>query len=77
MLAQIARFDPKLLYPITHRGKQAQIDLEILQARDNLVKNRTNLINHVLSPAQFQAHLRFSVGDVDVGVYNDHVKLTR
>lgn len=47
MLAQIARFDPKLLYPITHRGKQAQIDLEILQARDNLVKNRTNLINHV------------------------------
>ncbi len=45
MLAQIALFDPKLLYPTTHCGKQAQIDLEILQARDNLVKNRTNLVN--------------------------------
>ena len=49
ILCRIARFDPKLLYPITHRGKQAQIDLEILQARDALVKNRTQLINHVRS----------------------------
>ena len=47
MLARIARFDPGLLYPITHRGKQAQIDLELLQARDILVKNRANMINHV------------------------------
>jgi transposase len=47
MLARIARFDPDLLYPITHRGKQSQIDLELLQARDILVKNRANLINHV------------------------------
>ena len=47
MLARIARFDPGLLYPITHRGKQAQVDLELLQARDILVKNRANLINHV------------------------------
>ncbi len=54
MLAQIARFDPKLLYPIIHRGKQAQIDLEILQARDNLVKNRTNLINHVRGSVKAQ-----------------------
>lgn len=54
MLAQIARFDPKLLYPITHRGKQAQIDLEILQARDNLVKNRTNLINHIRGSVKAQ-----------------------
>ena len=54
MLAQIARFDPQLLYPITHQGKQAQIDLEILQARDNLVKNRTNLINHVRGSVKVQ-----------------------
>jgi len=47
MLAKIARFDPSLLYPVAHRGKQAQIDLEILQARDSLVKNRTSLINHI------------------------------
>lgn len=49
MLSRIARFDQRLLYPITHRGKQAQVDLEILQARDALVKNRTHLINHVRS----------------------------
>lgn len=54
MLAQIARFDPKLLYPITHRGKQAQVDLELLQARDTLVKNRTNLINHVRGSVKAQ-----------------------
>ena len=47
MLAQIARFDPHLLYPISHRGEQAQIDLELLQARDMLVKARMSLINHV------------------------------
>ena len=47
MLARIARFDPDLLYPITHRGKQAQVDLELLQGRDVLVKNRSSLINHV------------------------------
>jgi len=49
MLARIARFDPDLLYPITHRGEAAQIDLELLQARDILVKYRCNLINHVRS----------------------------
>ena len=54
MLAKIARFDSSLLYPITHRGKQAQIDLEILQARNSLVKNRTDLINHVRGSVKAQ-----------------------
>jgi len=47
MIARVARFDPNLLYPITHRGEAAQIDLELLQAREILVKNRANLVNHV------------------------------
>jgi transposase len=47
MLARIARFDSGLLYPITHRNEQAQADLELLKARDMLVKTRTSLINHV------------------------------
>ncbi len=47
MLARIARFDSGLLYPITHRSEQAQADLELLKARDMLVKTRTNLINQV------------------------------
>lgn len=52
MLAKIARFDPRLLYPITHRGEQAQIDLALLQSRDILVKSRTKLVNHVRSSAK-------------------------
>jgi len=49
MLGRIARFDERLLHPVNHRGKQAQVDLKILQARDSLVKSRTHLINHVRS----------------------------
>lgn len=47
MLARIARFDPKLLYPIHHRSQQAQSDLAVIKARDTLVKTRSTLISHV------------------------------
>lgn len=47
MLARIARFDPQLLHPIHHRGKEAQDDLAAIKARDELVKVRTALIAHV------------------------------
>ncbi len=46
-LARVGRLDPKLLYPIRHRGEAAQVDLARLRARDNLVRARTQLINHV------------------------------
>jgi transposase len=47
MLARLARSDPKLLSPITHRGDDAQIDLSIIRSRNNLVAARTQFINHV------------------------------
>jgi len=47
MLARLGRVDPKLLYPIRHRGKEAQKHLSVLKARDVLVAARTKLINHV------------------------------
>ncbi len=47
LLARIGRMDPKLLYPIQHRGEQAQTDLARLRARDSLVRARTQLVNHV------------------------------
>lgn len=56
MLARIARFDPQLLYPITHRGEQVQMDLQLLQSRDILVKNRSSLINHVRGSAKSLGH---------------------
>jgi transposase len=47
MLARIARFDPKLLSPIHHRGHSAHMDLALLKGRDALVRCRTSLINFV------------------------------
>lgn len=37
----------KLLHPIQHRSAEAQQDLALLRARDQLVQVRTKLINHV------------------------------
>ncbi len=49
MLARICRFDPKLLYPIEHRSRSAQMDLAVLKARDLLVRSRTGMIQFVRS----------------------------
>ena len=46
-LARLGRFDPRLLFPIRHRGARAQADLQVLRSRDALVRARTALINHV------------------------------
>ena len=46
-LARVARLDPELLAPVRHRGAQAQRDLQLLRARSNLVRARTQLINLV------------------------------
>jgi transposase len=48
-LARLARVDPALLSPVTHRGEQAQQDLQLIRARDALVQTRTKLVNHVRS----------------------------
>jgi len=48
MLARICRFDPKLLSPIEHRSRAAQMDLAVL-TRDLLVRNRTNMTQFVRS----------------------------
>jgi len=46
-LARVARMDRKLLYPIRHRGAEAQADLSVLRARGALVEARTKLVNAV------------------------------
>jgi transposase len=47
LLARLARVDPKLLSPITHRAKELREDLAVLRARDTLVASRTKLVNCV------------------------------
>lgn len=46
-LARLGRADPALLYPIRHRGEEAQVDLAVLRSRDQLVQARAHLITHV------------------------------
>ncbi len=45
MLARIGRFDPRLLYGISHMSEQHQRALVILKSRDALMGARTKLIN--------------------------------
>ncbi len=45
-LARLARVDPQLLWPLEHRGPEAQKDLALVRSRDALVVARTQLINH-------------------------------
>lgn len=46
-LARLARADVKLLHPVRHRSEQAHSELMVLRSRDQLVKARVELINHV------------------------------
>jgi transposase len=47
LLARIAKADPTLLAPITHRSEQTQADLALLTSRDQLVSCRVKLVNCV------------------------------
>ncbi|HJX83673.1 MAG TPA: IS110 family transposase [Candidatus Angelobacter sp.] len=47
MLAQLGYSNPRLLSPIQHRSVERQRDLNLLRARDALVRARTMLINSV------------------------------
>ncbi len=44
-LARFAAYDVELLSPIQHRSPERQRDLNLLQARDTLVRARTMLVN--------------------------------
>jgi len=46
-LARQGRVDIQLLHPIQHRGADAQQHLSVIRARDQLVRTRTKLINHI------------------------------
>lgn len=47
MLARLGRADLKLLRPLEHRSASRQAHLEMLKARDALVRSRTLQVNHV------------------------------
>ena len=47
MIARLARVDPQLLYPIQHSTEQSQRDLLQVKMRDNLVRQRVDIISSV------------------------------
>ena len=46
-LARLARLDPKLLYPVRHRGEGSQAHMALIRSRQALIGCRTQLVNHV------------------------------
>jgi transposase len=44
-LARLARLDPKLLYPLKHRGEESQAHMAVIRSRESLVSCRTQLVN--------------------------------
>ena len=47
-LARLARVNPKLLYPLKHRGEGSQAHMALIRSRQGLIGCRTQLVNHVL-----------------------------
>jgi transposase len=43
-LARLARVDPKLLYPLKHRGEEGQAHMALIRSREALVSVRTQLV---------------------------------
>ena len=80
MLAKLARADESLLSPIEHRSERSQQDLLQIKLRDNLVRQRVNIISSVRftlkslgiktrSPktAYFTRHLRKQLEETNSG----------
>jgi transposase len=55
-LARLARLDPKLLYPVAHRGEDSQAHMAIIRSRQALVGCRTQLVNHVRGAVKSFGH---------------------
>lgn len=55
-LARLARVDPKLLYPLKHRGENSQAHMAVIRSRQALVDCRTQLVNHVRGAVKSFGH---------------------
>jgi transposase len=55
-LARLARVDPKLLYPLKHRGEASQAHMAMIRSRQALVDCRTQLVNHVRGAVKSFGH---------------------
>jgi transposase len=63
-IAMLAQTNARLLYPIQHRGEQAQADLAHIRSREALVQARTALINSARGQAKAFGY-RLEICDAD------------
>lgn len=56
MLARLGRADPKLLFPVRHRGQRVQQALAVVRARRLAVESRTALVSHCRGVAKAFGH---------------------
>ncbi len=70
ILARMGRFDPSLLSPIEHRKEEEQEHLEVIKARDILVRFRTALVNHIRGAAKT---LGYKLVDCSTGSFDKKV----
>lgn len=47
LLCQLGQVEPELLEPVSHRELEKQEDLVVIKARDQLIRERTGLVNYV------------------------------
>src|SRR5215213_7189326 len=55
-LARLARVDPKLLYPLKHRGEEGQAHMALIRSRQALIGCPTQLVNHVRGAVKSFGH---------------------
>jgi len=72
LLARLARADEKLLYPVKHGSEEAQRDLLQIKLRDNLVRQRVNIISSVRFTLK---SLGVSTRSPKTGYFARHVRL--
>lgn len=73
-LARLARMDPRLLRPVSHKDKGTQVTRSLLRSRDVLVRSRTKLINHLRSTVKvFGARLPSCSSQAAASKAREHV----
>lgn len=73
-LARLARVDPRLLRPVSHKDKATQAVRSLLRSRDVLVRSRTKLINHLRSTVKvFGARLPNCSSQAAVNKAREHI----
>jgi transposase len=73
-LARLGRLDPQLLHPIRHRSGQTLRDRSVLRSRALLVRNRTQLVNHVRGTVKAHGErLPACCGDAFANKVGDHL----